>query len=244
MRPQYQKIKQFIREHIDNGEWTAGYRVSSDNVLATQFGVSRMTANRAMRELTDAGILTRITGVGTFVAKHVPQTPLFEIKNIAEEIESRGNHYSAVLHTLIEEPASQQAALELQIPVKTPIYHSLLVHCENGIPVQLEDRFVNPAQVPQYINQDFCRITPNAYLTEAAPLTEVEQIIEAILPDALTQQLLSIGADQPCLLIYRRTWAGPLVSSARLTHPGNRYRMGGRFVPDRKPIPQGKADAR
>ncbi len=240
MRPQYQKIKQYISEHIDNGEWVTGYRISSDNELATQFGVSRMTANRAMRELTDTGILTRITGVGTFVAEHVPQTPLFEIKNIAEEIEGRGHQYSAVLHKLIEEPASQEVALELKIPIETPIYHSLLVHCENEIPVQLEDRYVNPSQVPQYINQDFCRITPNAYLTEKAPLTEVEQIIEAILPDAMTQQLLSIGADQPCLLIHRRTWSGPLVSSARLIHPGNRYRMGGRFVPDRKPISRGK----
>ena len=166
------------------------------------------------------------------------------LEDIAEEIESRGNHYSAVLHTLIEEPASQEAALELKIRIETPIYHSRVVHCENEIPVQLEDRFINPAQVPQYINQDFCRITPSAYLTETAPLTEVEQIIEAILPDALTQQLLSIGADQPCLLIHRRTWSGPLVSSARLIHPGNRYRMGGRFVPDRKPISRGKNNAR
>jgi len=244
MRPQYQKIKQFITDHIDNGEWTTGYRVSSDNVLATQFGVSRMTANRAMRELTDVGILTRIAGVGTFVAEHVPQTPLFEIKNIAEEIESRGHHYSAVLHTLIEEPASQDVALELKIPIETHIYHSLLVHCENEIPVQLEDRFVNPDRVPQYINQDFSHITPNAYLTVTAPLTEVEQIIEAILPDALTQQLLSIDADQPCLLIHRRTWSGSLVSSARLIHPGNRYRMGGRFVPDRRPVSRGKTNAR
>ncbi len=243
MRPQYQKIKQYISEHIDNGEWTTGYRISSDNELAAQFGVSRMTANRAMWELTDAGILKRITGVGTFVAEHVPQAPLFEIKNIAEEIEGRGHHYSAVVHSLIEEPASQEVALELQIPIETHIYHSLLVHCENEIPVQLEDRYVNPALVLDYINQDFCRITPNVFLTETAPLTEVEQIIEAILPDALTQQLLSIGADQPCLLIHRRTWSGPLVSSARLIHPGNRYRMGGRFVPDRKPVSRGKTNA-
>ena len=110
--------------------------------------------------------------------------------------------------------------------------------------MQLEDRYINPAQVPRYINQDFCQITPNEYLTRTAPLTEVEQVIEAILPDAKTQQLLSIGADQPCLLIYRRTWSGPLVSSARLIHPGNRYRMGGRFVPDRKLTSRGNTSER
>jgi GntR family histidine utilization transcriptional repressor len=100
--------------------------------------------------------------------------------------------------------------------------------------VQLEDRWVNATLVPGYIQQDFSTITPNAYLTEMAPLTEVEHVIEAIVPDASTRKLLKIDAGQPCLLVHRRTWSGPIVSSARLIHPGNRYRMGGRFVPERR----------
>lgn len=34
-----------------------------------QYGFSRMTINRALRELTDEGVLVRLQGVGTFVAE-------------------------------------------------------------------------------------------------------------------------------------------------------------------------------
>ena len=235
MRPQYQKIKEHIVHHIDDGQWNTGHRVPSDNELAAQFSVSRMTATRAMRELTDAGILTRIAGVGTFVAEHIPQAPLFEIKNIADEIEGRGHQYSAKIHILKEEQAGENIALELEVPTGTKVFHSLLVHFENSVQVQVEDRYVNAALIPGYIDQDFTRITPNAYLVSVAALTEVEHIIEASMPDAKTRKLLAIEAGQPCLLVHRRTWSGPLISTARLIHPGNRYRMGGRFVPERRP---------
>lgn len=231
LQPQYQIIKQFIVEHIDSGEWEVGHRVPSDNELATRFEVSRMTANRAMRELTDTGLLTRIAGVGTFVAEHIPQTPLLEIQNIAIEIEGRGHQYSVLVHSLEKLPAPRDIALELEVPTQTPVFRSMLVHLENGVQVQLEDRWVNASLVPDYISQDFSLVTPNAYLMEHSPLTEVEHVIEAVMPDTLTRKLLKIDAKHPCLLIHRRTWSGPIVSTARLIHPGNRYRIGGRFVP-------------
>lgn len=234
LQPQYQKIKQYIAGHVDRGEWQTGYRVPSDNELAAQFSVSRMTANRAMRELTDAGVLARIAGVGTFVAEYIPQAPLFEIQNIAVEIQGRGHQYSAAVHSLKELLAPRDIALELEVPLQSKVFRSIVVHLENGLQVQLEDRWVNAALVPDYIKQDFSRITPNAYLMDLAPLTEVEHVIEAIMPDASTRKLLKIDAGQPCLLVHRRTWSGPIVSSARLIHPGNRYRMGGRFVPERR----------
>lgn len=236
MRPRYLMIKEHISELIDSGQWSVGHRTPSDNQFARQFGVSRMTANRALKELTDAGLLTRVAGVGTFVAEHIPQAPLLEIKNIADEIRSRGHQYKGHPHQLVRIPAPKEIAIELEIAVDTTVYHSLVVHCENDVPVQLEDRYVNPELAPHYIEQDFSLITPNEYLTKVAPLTAAEHIIEATLPDKNTQRLLSIGPDQPCLLLHRRTWSGrTIASTASLTHPSNRYRLGGHFIPDRKP---------
>jgi GntR family histidine utilization transcriptional repressor len=144
----------------------------------------------------------------------------------------------------VQEQTTEEISLELEFPTNTTIYHSLIVHCENDIPVQLEERYVNPAGAPEYMNQDFSKITPNQYLSEVAPLAEAEHIIEAVLPSLHVQRLLSIDPDQPCLLIHRRTWSGNIVvSSARLTHPSNRYRMGGRFVPDRRVAFRGTSNA-
>jgi GntR family histidine utilization transcriptional repressor len=236
VRPRYLVIKEHISELIDSGQWKVGRRTPSDNQIAEQFGVSRMTANRALKELTDAGLLKRVAGVGTFVAEQIPQAPLFEIKNIADEIRSRGHQYSGRPQQLVHLPATRDIALELEIAADTTVFHSLVVHCENDIPVQLEERYVNPALVPHYIEQDFSLVTSNEYLSEVLPCTAAEHIIEATLPDKRTQQLLDIEPDQPCLLLRRRTWSGSdIACMARLTHPSNRYRLGGHFIPSSKP---------
>ncbi|MBT8334557.1 MAG: GntR family transcriptional regulator [Deltaproteobacteria bacterium] len=67
LQPLYHKIKTFIVEKIDRGEWQIGAKISSEAELVTHFGTSRMTVNRAVRELTAEGRLIRKQGQGTYV---------------------------------------------------------------------------------------------------------------------------------------------------------------------------------
>ena len=55
-----------------------------------------------------------------------------------------------------------------------------MVHFENEVPVQIEDRCVNAAVVPDYLLQDYTATTPHDYLSLIAPLTEGEHIVEAV----------------------------------------------------------------
>ncbi len=80
-----------------------------------------------------------------------------------------------------------------------------MVHFENDIPVQIEDRCVNAAVVPAYLHQDYTVTTPHDYLSLIAPLTEGEHIVEAVQASAKECELLHIHAQDPCLLIRRRT---------------------------------------
>src|SRR3546814_8639138 len=110
------------------------------------------------------------------------------------------------------------------------VFHSLIVHREDGQPVQLEDRWVNPAAAPDYLSQDFTAITPHQYLQATAPLSEAEHVVMAAMPTAEERKLLAMKPGEPCLLLRRQTWsAGVPVTWARLLHPGDRYRLGGRF---------------
>jgi GntR family histidine utilization transcriptional repressor len=98
------------------------------------------------------------------------------------------------------------------------------------VPVQLEDRFVNPALMPRYLEADFNQVTPNQVLASVAQVREADQIIEAILPDAHTRAMLRIKASEPCLLVYRvARIEGGVSSIAWLTYPGSRYRLSSRF---------------
>ena len=89
--PLYERIKSQIIAQIESGAWRVSQRIPSENELVRLLGASRMTVNRALRELSDAGYLQRVQGVGTFVAAHRAHTHPLQIRNIAEDIRRRGH---------------------------------------------------------------------------------------------------------------------------------------------------------
>lgn len=227
--PRYQMIKDFISQAIRDRSWPADTKIPAETELAKKFGVSRMTANRAIKELVAAGLLVRHQGLGTFVSTVQAESPLLEIRNIADEIRARHHVYSNELYRLDEVQADEQLSARLGLIKGAAAFHSMILHKENGQPIQLEDRFVNAAIVPDYAGQDFSTITPSQYLSDLFPLSEIEHVVEAIQPAPLEQQLLKISATTPCLLVNRRTWSsGHLISCARLVHPGMLYRLASR----------------
>ena len=230
-RPLYQRIEDHVVGHIDAGDWRPGDRVPPESALVRQMGASRMTVNRAIRELVQEGLLTRVQGSGTFVIEPRAPADLLELRNIAEEIRETGREHSARLVELSAEPAGKRVAAMMELAPGAEVFHSIMLHLADGAPVQVEERFVNPACAPDYMSLDFSAVTPNQYLMEAAPLSEVEHVVEAVLPEPEVRKLLEIRAGEPCLRLHRRTWSrGRVASSATLTYPGATHRFATRFA--------------
>lgn len=227
--PAYERIKRVVSARIRTGQWSEGDRLPSEHQLVAALGVSRMTVNRALRELADSGAIVRSMGVGSFVAQTRAASPLLEVRNIADEVQRRGHRHSTRLVSLDAEDAADRPFAADSTTARA--FRSVIVHYEDGTAIQLEDRLVNPAIVPHYLEQDFAASTPNDYLSRIAPLTRTELVVEAVLPSASQAALLGIEPHEPCLLIHRRTWSAEgLVSIARLTQPGSRSRLEGGFA--------------
>ncbi len=230
-RAKFALIKQHIIKKIEDGEWKEGKQLPSENRLSRQFSCSRMTARRALTELTDAGILERSQGIGTFVAGLKSQSSMLEINNIADEIKARGRSYHARQLQLSTAAADIEIAAALGLEVNKPVYYSEVAHYEQGVPLQLELRYINPELVPEYLAQDFNQQTPHEYLSQVAPLTRAHHKIRAILPSLDQVQKLELKTTEACLLILRRTWSSRgAVSYAKLIHPGNRFHLGGHLT--------------
>ncbi|MES2742649.1 MAG: histidine utilization repressor [Pseudomonadota bacterium] len=228
--PIFQRIKDYLLAEIGAGRWKEGDVIPSEQALVKQFGVSRMTVNRAVRELTAEQVLTRRQGSGTFVAQQKYQATLLEIKNIADEIRARGHvHHSSVL-VLERCKGGEALARQFGLRPEQPLFHSLIVHYEDALPIQVEDRWVNPACAPDYMEQDFSAITPNAYLMISAPLQGATYSIEALTAPRPIGELLAIDGRQPCLVLKRQTRSGDRVASVvTMWHPGERYQFAGSF---------------
>jgi GntR family histidine utilization transcriptional repressor len=228
--PAYEQVKAWIKQHIGSGQWKPGDPVPSEAALMQQFGISRMTVNRALRELAAEGLVTRIQGSGTRVAQLHRISSRLTIRDIHEEVVERGHVHTTRVILAEREKAGAEVALSLGLRAGATVFHTVLIHMENGVPIQYEDRYVNPTAAPDYLDTDFTETSPTLHLLRHAPLTEASYSIEACLSTAPEAKALAIKRTEPCLVMMRRTVSGAHVASiARLVYPGTRYSFAGQF---------------
>ncbi|MCK5164652.1 MAG: histidine utilization repressor [Desulfobacula sp.] len=227
----YEKIKKSVVKDIESGKLKPDDKVHSETKLARIFNASRMTANRALKELTEEGRIVRVQGVGTFVARPKPGAALLEIKSIAKEIADWGGVHSSQILVLKQEKVKEEIAQKMNLNPGDAVFHSIIVHKDKGVGVQYSERFVNPKVAPHYLDQDFNKITPSEYLLQVAPVQEAEHIIEAVNCKRQIQKHLKIKPDEPCMSLKRRTWSFDMVATySIIISPGSRYKLVGKFI--------------
>jgi GntR family transcriptional regulator, histidine utilization repressor len=228
----YLQVKHYVLERIAAGALRSGERVPSENELVRELAVSRMTANRALKELTQDGVLVRVAGVGTFVAEGRVHAHPLEVRNIADEIRARGHEYRVKVLALEPLGATAELAERFAVKAGSALAYSLLTHYEGALPLQVEERYVNLLVAPGYLENDFTRTTPHEFLIRIAPLQRAEHTVRAVSPERRIRRLLKLDASEACLLIRRRTFSqGRVASVADLYHPGSRYELAANCQP-------------
>lgn len=230
--PLYRQVKDYILDRINGGALRPGMRIESEAELVAALKVSRMTVNRALRELTAEGRLSRRQGQGTFVAASRPQAALFTIRSVADEIRARGGRYACVVHLLQEERARPALAAAMGLEPYAPVFHAVLIHKEDSVPIQLACRYIRPEIAPDFLRQDFTAVSDSEYLLAIAPVAAIEHVVEALIPEPWIRELLEINGAEPCLALHRKTWVGErIATSSTFYSPGSRYTLGGKFTP-------------
>lgn len=230
--PLYRQLKNHIRENIRSGTWKLGDRVPSESELVKSFGVSRMTANRALRELQSEGVLNRVAGVGSFVSTTRAQGEFLSVRDIAEELAEGGFKHSVVVleHKVMNADSTMADRFELDRGASL-IFNSVR-HCKDENPILLERRWVNRHLIPDYEHIDLARESSYQFLMRVAPLQKVEHTVRAILADQNVQKSLQLQSATACLILRRRTWSADQVASyAEFIYVGDRYEMTSTFFP-------------
>lgn len=224
--PHYKNIQNYILNAIASGTYPTGAQIPTELEFTKKFGVSRMTVNKAITELTMQNILRRIPGKGTFVTAQKSESSPVQVADIAEEIRSRGNIHSVKILKKETIPANKSAAFGLGVFTGSEVYFCHLIHHENQVPLLLEKRYIHPVFVPDFMAQDFIKITPSGFLLKNYGLSQMEHTIEAIAATDTTADYLDISQGDPCLHITRRTWCNSnLISFAQFIASGNHYKL-------------------
>ncbi|MCD9026187.1 GntR family transcriptional regulator [Cohnella silvisoli] len=74
--PLYTQIRKYIQDQVTQKIWLPNDRIPSENELANQFGVSRITVKNALSELIEEGLIFRVQGKGSFISPTPSGEPL------------------------------------------------------------------------------------------------------------------------------------------------------------------------
>ena len=231
----HERILRTLRHRIVSQEWPPGFRLPFETDLADTWGVSRMTMNKVLTQLTREGYLVRKRKLGTFVAEPRGQAAVLEIHDIEAEIRRLGADYAFALDERALRPPTPEERAEARIPDGDDRAVLFLggIHRAGAAPFCLERRIINLGVGPGAADQDFRGLAPTRWLLREIPWTAAEHRIRAINADRRNARLLDIPVGEACLEIWRRTELGGVwVTVSRQVYPGSRHQLQAMFGPE------------
>lgn len=202
----FRDVKAEILHRITKGPWGPGTLLPGEVELADEFGCSRTTMNRALREVSDLGLLDRRRKAGTRVRMIPLRQARFEMPVVRAEVEKTGATYRYALVSRDVLPAPDWLRARMKLTPGTQVLHLTCMHYADGAPFQLEDRWINAAALPNVLDQDFSDIGPNEWLIATVPYSEVEISFEAVAADAAAVAHLGYAPGAPVFCVKRATW--------------------------------------
>lgn len=203
--PLYHQIYLVLRDKIVDGSYALGDRLPSEQELMRQFGVSRITAKRAMDELADARLVVRGRGRGTVVSYVRPAEPIRSgVEGLLENLLMMGFKTQVELIELAYVRPSDDVARRLAVPRDSLVQRAVRLRKIGGEPFSHLTTHV-PEDVGHAFGRRELARQPLLALLERAGvvITSAEQTISATLADAQIAPLLGVDVGTPLLRVVR-----------------------------------------
>ena len=219
----WEAIRAEVMQRIRARIWPPGGLIPSEEALALEFGCARATVNRALTDLAAAGVLQRKRKAGTRVAMLPVRKASFDIAVIRAEVAARGQAYACRLLKRHLAAPPMAVAMRLGLPQGAQMLHLQSLHLADGRPQVHEDRWLNPAVLPEP-EPDFASISVNEWLVANVTFVTGDIAFSAAAASAAEAEALSVAPGAALFITERCTWgADAAITWVRLAHaPGYR----------------------
>ena len=202
--PKYRQIKKRLQRLIADG--SLDHRVPSENELARQYRVSRMTARKALNELLRDGLVERIPGKGTFVKHRQITQAYFHIHAFSENAGRLGVPAgSQVLHSAM---GTLPERLSGKIPGKQAVCIRRVLLLDER-PVCYERRYLREDWCRPILDEDLSDNSVHALIVDklGLPITRVWQRLEAVSLKPAIAEALEADAGAPALCMQQMLYS-------------------------------------
>jgi GntR family transcriptional regulator len=142
------KVRDELAARIASGRVAPGAKLPAEPELAEELGVSRATLREALRSLEEDGFVTRTRGAGTYATRRPRLRNNLDVNfGVTEAIRAAGMRPGTTQITVHMEPASEKAALDLDLVVGDPVVMLERVRTADGRPVVFSCDVVPTARV-------------------------------------------------------------------------------------------------
>nr|WP_246390475.1 GntR family transcriptional regulator [Nocardioides soli] len=216
------QVREYVRALVAGA--APGSPAPSERELVHRFGVARMTVRQAMDALVVEGLLERIPGRGTFVAR--PRRTASTLTSFSEEMARRG--LLAESQTLLarREQAGPGVARALNLTEGDAVIHWRRLRRADGQPMCLEDAYLNEVLIPGFLQSGMPTSLYDALESRGLRPTWAEDSITADVVSEEEAEHLALSPGDPVLRHSRRGLAGEkVVEVSRTVYRADRYTM-------------------
>jgi len=217
------QVREYVRKLIDGAE--PGSPAPSERELVQRFGVARMTVRQALDALVTEGLLERVPGRGTFVARAKIDVQV-RLSSYTEEMARRG--MTPASRTLLArmESAGPGVARALEISEGSRVVHWQRIRLADGTPMCLEDAYMADSIVPEFLDNPLPESLYAEFKRRDLLPTWGEDSVDADLARPDEAELLGVDPGSPVLRVARRAFAGNIaVEVSRSTYRADRYTL-------------------
>ena len=229
--PLYHQIYVYLRDRIYDGTYACDAFLPGEQELVRLFGVSRITARRALDELAAAGLVVRERGRGTRVSYLAPSPPVrSSVEGLLENLLAMGLKTEVRLLEFDYVPATEEVAIALQCEPGDPVQRAVRVRLLEGEPFSYLVTHV-PAEIGRGYGREDLAVTPLLALLErgGVKVGRAEQTLTATLATPEVVPLLEVDAGGPLLKVTRTVYdqgGAPVEHIVALYRPDRyQYRM-------------------
>ena len=216
------KVREYVRTLVAGS--IPGSAAPSERELVNLFGVARMTVRQAMDALVVEGLLERVPGRGTFVAR--PRRAATPVMGFSEDMRRRGMQPESVTLLARLEQAGPGVARALGVTLGDAVIHWKRLRRGDGLPMCLEDAYLNEVLLPGFLQSGMPVSLYDELGDRGMRPTWAEDNINADVATEDEAVHLEIDAGAPVLRRQRRAYAEEkVVEVSRSAYRAERYTL-------------------
>ncbi|MEB8386994.1 GntR family transcriptional regulator [Rhodobacteraceae bacterium KMM 6894] len=222
VRHSWKDVRDQIHRRVLDGTYRPGDKLPRDEDIAEALGCARSTVQRAMQDLSDAGIVERKRKGGTHVRADPVSRATLDIPITRREVEAHGAVYGYRLVACGLAQTPMQIVTTLALPAPEQMLHVQALHLSDARPYIYEDRWISTRTAPEILNVDLARHSANEWLVRNKPYSRYDLRLYAISADEGAADQLDVDPGAALLVIERTTWIGdlPITTVRSVTTPG------------------------